>query len=234
VWEWIQPFRRRVCDDFAPKTRSEFTDVYLQRMEAPHITSWGVWRDGELGGVIWFERVGIAGIVHVVVKRSFWGAETTGPALSAVATEIFAEGSGVRKIGALFFADNHAVRAAVQRFGFQREGLLRAQTLRDGQPVDMEPWGLLKEEFVHGNRSGNGSADREPGGNGGVGGVRLHGGEAEDIDEQLRTGVHAGAGVDEETDGGPAELPDGPAGCGAVPDEDQGDRGREQDVLGRE
>jgi RimJ/RimL family protein N-acetyltransferase len=44
---------------------------------------------------------------------------------------------GVRKLSALFFADNHAVRAAFAKAGAVEEGYLKSAAMRNGEMTDM-------------------------------------------------------------------------------------------------
>ena len=83
---------------------------------------------------------------HCVFKRSFWGHATTVEALRQVFDEIFS--SGVIKITATAFADNHALLGLVRKLGFQREGVLRQQTRRAGELIDVVVIGLTREGFA--------------------------------------------------------------------------------------
>jgi RimJ/RimL family protein N-acetyltransferase len=146
VWHWTQGFRRQVADDFAPQELG----VFVRDMMAIRARTWGVYRDGRVGGVLWFEQTSpVAGIAHAIFSRSFWGSKTTVPAMSAAVAAVM--DSGVRKISAIVFADNHAARGIYRRLGFRDEGILRAHTMRRGEMVDMAVCGLTREgwnEFI--------------------------------------------------------------------------------------
>lgn len=144
VWLWVQQFRSRVADDFSPKTLDEFVEVEMARMTRQ--MTWGVYRGGELGGLIAFEPSSpVAGTSHVTFRRSFWGHKTSVPAMREAHREIF--GAGYRKIVSFVFADNDAIRSLAKAAGLKVEGVLRNQTLRNGEPVDMVAFGLTREEF---------------------------------------------------------------------------------------
>ena len=146
VWLWVQQFRRQISDDFSPKTLDEFVDVEMERMNRQ--MTWGVYRDGELGGLIVFEPSSpVAGTSHITFRRSFWKPKTTVPAIREAYSEIFA--AGYRKILSFVFADNNAIRSLAREIGLKEEGVLRGQTLRNGRPIDMVALGLLREEFEH-------------------------------------------------------------------------------------
>jgi RimJ/RimL family protein N-acetyltransferase len=148
VWLWVQQFRSRVADDFSPKTLDEFVEVEMARMTRQ--MTWGVYRGGELGGLIAFEPSSpVVGTAHVTFRRSFWGHKTSVPAMREAYAQVFAE--GYRKILSFVFSDNNAIRSLAKELGLKEEGVLREQTLRNGRPVDMVALGLLREEFEHAN-----------------------------------------------------------------------------------
>jgi len=145
VWSWMEGFRDRVADDYGPKTLEEFVEDWRSEV---HRKTWGVWRGPELGGLIIWQPWPVGGIgeTHAVFKKSFWGRATTRTALALVYAELF--GSGVRKVMGFPFERNHATLALARSIGFHREGTLRQQTLKNGQPVDVAVLGLLKDDFA--------------------------------------------------------------------------------------
>jgi len=144
VWNWMQSLRTKLCDDYAPQSLDEF----LAHWERQTCDTWGVLRDGELGGYVSFEKLTpVVGTAHILFKRSFWGFRTTIPALELVYAQAF-ERSGVSKILSLVFRDNHAIRALARHVGAREEGIFRNHTMRNGKPVDMVAIGLLKGEFL--------------------------------------------------------------------------------------
>jgi RimJ/RimL family protein N-acetyltransferase len=160
VWQWIQPFRERVSDDFAPRTVDGFVDLMLASAEAAE--TFAVWRGDDLGGLITIQRATpYLALSHIVFRRSFWGAATTLPAIREVYRRVFEGGAG--KICATVFERNHALRSLARKIGAREEGLRRGQTLQDGKPADMVELGLLKEDFYaywnSGRDSDLGSAD---------------------------------------------------------------------------
>jgi RimJ/RimL family protein N-acetyltransferase len=88
---------------------------------------------------------------HCIFKRAFWGSGTTAAALRQVYAEIFADGGEqkitIKKITIVCFSDNHALLGLVRKLGFEREGVLKKSTLRDGQLVDQVVTGLTRERF---------------------------------------------------------------------------------------
>lgn len=150
VWTWIEDFRHRVADDFSPKTLAEFMLHWRERK--PFRKTWGVWRGEELGGLVIYEpwQPGV-GTSHALFKRTFWGRSTTRRALELVYAELF--DSGVRKVVSFPFRTNNAIIALGKSLGAVTEGVMKGQTLRDGQPVDVIILSLFKEDFEKCRRS---------------------------------------------------------------------------------
>jgi RimJ/RimL family protein N-acetyltransferase len=142
VWGWIETYPDLFLDDDGPRTVEQF----IAAVEREQFT-WAVERDGEIVGAIWFTVTRPdAGVIHTAFKRSAWGNGVPDAAMRLVLDKIFGTG-GCRKVVSIFFADNRYARSIVQRFGLHRDGVLRAEAMRGGKPVDMELWSLLKEEY---------------------------------------------------------------------------------------
>jgi RimJ/RimL family protein N-acetyltransferase len=170
VWRWIQSFRDRVSDDYSPQTLDAFVEKALA--DAGRLQTWAVYRDGELGGMVSFERwTDVLGTCHCLFKREMWGRKTTLPALQQIAGEIFA--GGTTKIAMCVFSDNRAIKALIKDLGGVTEGQYRKHTMRGGQLVDMTALALFKEGFEaqHASTSNSGgdrgsvlAGRRSPGG----------------------------------------------------------------------
>jgi len=146
AWKWAQESRRQVADAFAPSTLDQFVEHWERQVRAGQ-RSWGVWRDAELGGIVTSMRFNaVLADAHCIFKRTFWGHETTAEALRLVFTEIFA--GGVQKITTVCFSDNHALLGLVRRIGFEREGTLKKNALRDGDLCDQAVIGLTRDRFM--------------------------------------------------------------------------------------
>jgi RimJ/RimL family protein N-acetyltransferase len=158
VWHWTRDIASRVEDDFAPKTLEAFVEYSVDL--AARSRTWGVWRDGELGGLMLLEPLNpVAGLAHLVFKRSFWGRATTDHAILAACRQVFE--SGLLKVCGMVFEDNNAVRAMYRRIGFREEGKLHGQTLRGGKPVNVIACGMTKEIWDGINNGTRGAARRE-------------------------------------------------------------------------
>lgn len=144
VWGWISTFRNRVADDYGPKDLGEFIDKSMS--EIPSMTTWAVYRDGELGGMVTFQKWSpILGTCHCLFKKEMWGRKTTFPALEQIARQLFA--TGIKKISMCVFSDNKAIIALLKDLGGVTEGRYRQHTLRNGELVDMTTIALFEEGF---------------------------------------------------------------------------------------
>lgn len=147
----MQEFRDRVLDDFGPQTLDEFVAQFRERQKRER--TWAVYRGGELGGFISYEPWSpICGTSHCLFSKRFWGHETTVPALRAVYREIFA--GDTRKVLSFVFSDNGQIVHLARTIGAVKEGVLRQQTQRRGQLVDMVALGLLKADFEAAEKTG--------------------------------------------------------------------------------
>lgn len=150
VWHWIEAADQweRLADDNVPRELRAFCQMQEELDSVGARTSWGVWRDDILGGIVSLEpdplRPWIAHC-HCLFRKEFWGRRTTIPALRAVAQEVF--DAGIERIEMRVFADNRAIRALIPYIGGIEEGLMRAQARRHGQDVDMAIFGMTRKDF---------------------------------------------------------------------------------------
>lgn len=158
VWGWIQSFRDRVMDDYSPRTLEQFVEKSLA--DAGALTTWAVYRDGELGGMVSFQRWSdVLGTCHCLFKREMWGRKVTLPALEQILEQVFA--TGVSKIALCVFSDNQAIKALIKDLGGVTEGHYRKHTMRGGKLVDMTALALFKEGFqAHYASTSDSSRDR--------------------------------------------------------------------------
>lgn len=140
IWAWSEAFRAKVSDDFSPKTLPEFLEHFRQTAEVA--TTWAVYRDGELGGMISYQQASpVVGTAHCVFKKAFWGEATTRVAIQSAVAQMFQR---CEKLSLPVLAGNLAIISLLKKMGASKEGVLRAQTRRDGKPVDMVMMALFK------------------------------------------------------------------------------------------
>ncbi len=149
LYDWALPVWRNVASDDAPTDREGFIDYQIKVAETPGVKTWGVYRDGELGGYV--SAVRHAGrewiaLTHCIFHREYWGGDTTVVSLRKIAEEIFSDGAV--KIEMWVFSDNHAIKGLIKRLGGHEEGCLTAQVLREGKHSDMCIYALTSESLV--------------------------------------------------------------------------------------
>lgn len=190
VWRWIEQFRSKVADDFTPKSLPQFMEAMAAQWDQQ--TSWAVLADGELGGLITFQRLSPwLGTAHCLFKPDFQAKGIAFKACHAAVAEMFALGIG--KLAFYPLQGNLAIGSLVCALGAKREGTLVAQTLVDGQPADILVYGLTKDNFNASNDSRSNRSRSEH--------LRLVPlGEAKDHDQQLNHDA------DVHCDGQPDEL----------------------------
>ena len=126
-------------------------------MERKAIT-WGVYRDGLLGGWVAFDLH--TSNAHCVFKKgetrteSFFGHKTTIPALTQIATDLFAV--GVPRIGMLVFRSNRALQSLIKALGGDIEAIyfnprtMAGETVLPNGNTEPEPmlqYGLYRNTF---------------------------------------------------------------------------------------
>jgi RimJ/RimL family protein N-acetyltransferase len=158
VWKWCSDFRQKVADDFGPKTMDEF--ITHMRSVWDRQKSWAIYNDGELGGLITFERVTPwLGTAHVLLKPDFQGKGIAVQACRQAVGEMFEEGIG--KLSFYPLGGNLAIGSLLVNIGAKREGTLEGQTLSNGKPIDIWMYGLTKEKFVAAPARRLGNRDEE-------------------------------------------------------------------------
>lgn len=88
-------------------------------------------------------RAHVAGVA-LAVRDEACG-RGVGTALLAAACGLADDWLGLRRLSLEVYADNRRAIALYERFGFVREGVLRAESLREGQLVDSVVMGRLRE-----------------------------------------------------------------------------------------
>jgi len=141
IWKWIERYYWKVADDYAPKTLREFVDASIRRGSR----NFGVYRDGELGGLIMFDQLSpILCECHIYFKRSFWGWGTTVPALRLA--HAWATGPGGYKKGTSpVFESNRLMVRLLEHLGAVQEGFFRNHTTQRGKPVNVLYFSIFKE-----------------------------------------------------------------------------------------
>jgi len=145
VWHWIEPFREKVSDDFGPRDLKSFLALMAAKLEREK--TWAVYGDGELGGLIEFERISPwLGTAHCLLKPDFHGRGIAVKACRIAVSEMFQE-RGLGRLEFRVLAGNLAIGSLISNLGGKREGTLEGHTLWQGKPKDVWIYGLSKEGF---------------------------------------------------------------------------------------
>lgn len=144
IWRWAESFRDKIADDFGPKTLDEFMRFAAARWNQQK--TWAISIDGELGGMIAFERLNPwLGTAHWLFKPDFQSKGVGLKASRIAVAEMFAE--GIHKLCVYPLAGNHGMFSLLSQLGAKREAVLTGQTLCNGKPTDVWVYALTKEAF---------------------------------------------------------------------------------------
>jgi RimJ/RimL family protein N-acetyltransferase len=142
----MESCRHKVADDFGPKNLTGFMDQMQARIETPGYRTWSIAADGELGGLVTFERVSPwLGTAQLFLKPGFHGQGLSLAALRVTFGEMFQLGVG--KLAFAPAAGSQAFASLLVNLGARREGKLFGHTLIGGKPANVNLYGLLKDEF---------------------------------------------------------------------------------------
>ena len=115
---------------------------------------WFISADGEIIGTLSLKNIshsmGYAEIGYGL-SESHHGKGIITAALRILIEKIFNE-SPLRRLLAYVHEENHASRRVLEKLGFQEEGLLREHYLINGTPANEIVYGLLKREWVDGDK----------------------------------------------------------------------------------
>jgi RimJ/RimL family protein N-acetyltransferase len=148
VLHWLQ-----LSEDPASLRTQEAVRARFERMQADPRTK--VWRidtyDGRPIGEI--ELVNIHPVhkraeIHLLIgEKEFWSHGYGSDAIRTLLGYAFGE-LGMRRIYLIPDRDNLRAIRSYEKCGFMQEGVLRAQRLRYGEPVDMVLMAILREDYL--------------------------------------------------------------------------------------
>lgn len=134
IWGWMQQHPELNIDDDGPQSLGAFAKDMQERQGTEAM--WGV-TDTEPCGIIALKPLTPrTAIFHgICFDEAVWG---TGVAEHAVRhVMVNAWEAGIEKIGAIFFAHNRRVARFLDKRGFVDEGVLKAQAMQHGKPIDL-------------------------------------------------------------------------------------------------
>ncbi|MCM8729510.1 GNAT family N-acetyltransferase [Hephaestia sp. GCM10023244] len=130
-------------------TVAEVRDYFGPRPDMEGWRCWAITLAGDDQAIGWVatgeKRQGGVSEIGYLLARAHWGSGIAREAVSAVITQIFAEGK--RRIFADTDPENTASNALLERLGFRREGLLRGEWETHIGIRDSVIWGLLATEW---------------------------------------------------------------------------------------
>jgi ribosomal-protein-alanine N-acetyltransferase len=109
---------------------------------------------GTMGVMI--DAIDVRGEIGYTIAPEYWGRGYATQAAAAFCGWCF-ESLGLRKLTAHHMAHNGASARVLEKLGFRKEGVLRAQAFKWGVAHDLIATGLLREEWTNATRPG-----REP------------------------------------------------------------------------
>ena len=136
VWGWMQQFPESNSDDYGPKDFEGFKDMIAKRL-LHGVVYLGVWDRSTFIGMVGLMKINklVWETCGVIFDKAVHG---TGKAQEGfgLVLQVLRKAKAA-KLSAKFFADNSNIRKFLTGFGFVDEGVLRKQTLRGGQPIDV-------------------------------------------------------------------------------------------------
>ena len=146
------PLKTMSDDEIATMLQAEGTDLLsLRKYES---FRWFISVDGQVIGALSLKNISHSmsyGEIGYGLSESHQGKGITTAAVKLLIDKIFAETS-LRRLIALVHEENQASRRVLEKLGFQDEGLLREHYLIKGTPVNEVLYGLLRREWVNGDR----------------------------------------------------------------------------------
>lgn len=130
--------------------RKEDADIFIKEMITPvsgQIYPFAITVDGELAGSIAvYRRDNIhfrTGELGYYLGERFWGKGVGTEAVKQICSYIF-KYTDIIRIFAEPFAENKASCRVLEKAGFQMEGILRCNAVKNGKVMDMKLYALIK------------------------------------------------------------------------------------------
>lgn len=143
MWSWVQEAPAMNLDDHGPTTEAAFAADMEQRLTSEWL--WGVTMDGERVGAIGVAPItGRTAMFHgILFAAAVHGVGVSQRAVRDVLAWLWAR--GMDKVSAAYFSDNGRVGAFLSRLGAVPEGVMRRQTVRGGQALDLTLVAFFRE-----------------------------------------------------------------------------------------
>lgn len=143
------PQIRQPTDRYAPAYESRVHQWISSRGEDDEINLLIFSDDEPVGLINLFSINDVFGLAEVgfgIIPEQ-WGNGYASDALRTMCSYAFEE-RGLHKVYGNAFATNAGSQRVMEKVGFQEEGILREEVIKDGRRVDMHRYGLLAEEWL--------------------------------------------------------------------------------------
>lgn len=142
---------RQLYDRFPhPYTRADADEWIARNTDRTAVTNFAVCdADGPIGSVGLTLRDADyrhSAEIGYWLGQPFWGRGITTAAVKALVAYAF-DSLSLTRLEAHIFARNHRSAGVLERVGFQREGLLRKASMKEGETLDNVLYAILKEDW---------------------------------------------------------------------------------------
>lgn len=157
AFRWALQCWRWIADDSFPKDQRTWIRHRIAATQDQEARdqgmpkNFGVYRDGELGGILMCEGRGPwVCQAHCIFKRgidrrdSFWGHQTTVPALQLGIEKAWE--MGYTKVQAVFFDDHRAMIRLMEELDAVQEAIYQRQAIREGEWATLVGYAIFREE----------------------------------------------------------------------------------------
>lgn len=146
IFELFKAYKSLLCDDFSP-IKQNLTPLHMAEFIAHYEPFFWVvlTKNGDFAGFIYlYDVIGAlnphCAAVTVCFKRKYWG-KYVQYALKSFKNLCFSR-LKLKKIKAEVFSSNARTKGILNTLGFEKEGILKSETLLNGEFTDVELWGL--------------------------------------------------------------------------------------------
>lgn len=143
-------------DDYAQDKYSMF-EYFLNLVNELSSFFWVILHEDEVSGFVYLDKmIGDSENFHsaelsTCFSRKFWGDYTK--MCARLFLDFCFENFGFYKIKALVYPDNFRVKTLLKASGFEKEALLKSETLRNGKLQDIEVYSVIRKGEKNENRN---------------------------------------------------------------------------------
>lgn len=141
-------YEKFLKDDYAVQEDS-FFEYFVSMVEDLSPYFWVILADEDVAGFVYLENFTgdmlqkHGAEITTCFDKKYWGGFTYYAAL--VFFDYCFEKLGLKKIKALIYPENFRVIRLLKRCGFEKEGLLKSETIRSGRLQDIEVYSLISK-----------------------------------------------------------------------------------------